>query len=302
MAKMKICRNCNNTMLANAKICPACGAKNKKPFYKKWWFIFIAIIVVLGIIGSTGGNKKDDIDRTTKYTWSDSALATMIPQPTSEYGKVSIDREDSFWINVYEISPEDFETYIKECKDSGFTVDYRRYESAYYADNEEGYSLSLNYDDEEETMMISLRTPNDENETNSEASEEESTAAGNSTEVEEDTDQSVETEEGQEQSAEAEESAGKEENNGKLVDGMRPEFKEAMDSYEAFFDEYCDFMRKYSESSDVMAMLGDYADYMNKYVDAMQKLDEIGEEELNSAELKYYMEVMGRINQKLLKL
>ncbi len=302
MAKMKICRNCNNTMPANAKICPACGAKNKKPFYKKWWFILIVIIVVLGIIGSVGGNKKDDdIDRTTKFTWPDSALATMIPQPTSEYGKVSIDREDSFWIDVYEISSEDFEAYIEECKDSGFTVDYSRYDNAYFADNDEGYSLSLNYDDEEKTMKISLRTPDDENEANSETSKDGSTAAGNSTEVEEDTDQSVDTEEGQVQPAEAEESAEKEENNGELVDGMRPEFKEAMDSYEAFFDEYCDFMKKYSESSDVTAMLGDYTDYMTKYADAMQKLGEIGEEELNNVELKYYTEVMGRINQKLIE-
>lgn len=33
-----------------------------------------------------------------------------------------------------------------------------------------------------------------------------------------------------------------------LVDGMRPEFKEEMDNYEAFYDEYCDIMKKYVEN------------------------------------------------------
>lgn len=35
--------------------------------------------------------------------------------------------------------------------------------------------------------------------------------------------------------------------NEELVDGMRPEFKEAMASYEAFYDEYCNIMKKYAE-------------------------------------------------------
>ncbi len=30
-----------------------------------------------------------------------------------------------------------------------------------------------------------------------------------------------------------------------LVDGMRPEFKAAMDSYEEFYDDYCELMKKY---------------------------------------------------------
>ncbi len=34
------------------------------------------------------------------------------------------------------------------------------------------------------------------------------------------------------------------ENNSDLVDGMRPEFKEAMDSYAAFYEEYCAVLKK----------------------------------------------------------
>lgn len=34
--------------------------KEKKPFYKKWWFILIAAILVIGFIGSLGGGSEKD--------------------------------------------------------------------------------------------------------------------------------------------------------------------------------------------------------------------------------------------------
>lgn len=34
--------------------------KEKKPFYKKWWFIAIMVIVVIGVIGSLGGGNKSN--------------------------------------------------------------------------------------------------------------------------------------------------------------------------------------------------------------------------------------------------
>ena len=81
---------------------------------------------------------------------------------------------------------------------------------------------------------------------------------------------------------------------------MRPEFKETMDSYEAFFDEYCTFMKKYNSSSNPTSMLSDYMNFMSRYTEAMTKIYEISDDEMNNAELLYYTEVMARINQKLL--
>lgn len=85
-----------------------------------------------------------------------------------------------------------------------------------------------------------------------------------------------------------------------LVDGMRPEFKEAIDSYEDFFDEYCDFMKKYSESPDDLSLLGEYMEYLTQYSETMDKMDALDDGEMNDAEMKYYLEVTNRINQKLL--
>lgn len=87
-----------------------------------------------------------------------------------------------------------------------------------------------------------------------------------------------------------------------LVDGMRPEFKEAIDSYEAFFDEYCEFMKKYNESPDDLTLLAQYAEYIAQYTDTMSKMEALDDGEMNDAETKYYIEVTSRINQKLLEI
>lgn len=43
-----------------------------------------------------------------------------------------------------------------------------------------------------------------------------------------------------------------------MASGMRTEFKETMDAYEAFVDEYCKFMETYSSSNNQTALLSEY--------------------------------------------
>ncbi len=52
--KMKTCDICGAEMAANAKTCPSCGGKNKKPIYKKWWFWVLLVVVVAAIAGGSG--------------------------------------------------------------------------------------------------------------------------------------------------------------------------------------------------------------------------------------------------------
>ena len=79
------------------------------------------------------------------------------------------------------------------------------------------------------------------------------------------------------------------------------DFKATMESYEAFFDEYAEFMKKYSETDDVTVLLAEYTEYVSKLADYTQKLDEIDEDSLSDADLAYYLEVQNRINKKLLE-
>lgn len=94
--KMVICRNCNAPIAKNAKICPSCGAKNKKPFYTKAWFIILLVIIALGIRGGIGGKVGEKKDRKAEYRWPTSQLASLIPQPESKNGKVQSENERYF--------------------------------------------------------------------------------------------------------------------------------------------------------------------------------------------------------------
>lgn len=93
---------------------------------------------------------------------------------------------------------------------------------------------------------------------------------------------------------------GEANSNKELVDGMRPEFKEAMDSYEAFYDEYCDIIKKYAENPSDMKILTDYTDMLTKAAEMAEKFDAWENSDMNSAELKYYLDVNNRVTQKLL--
>ena len=54
--KMTKCKSCGNDLALSAKTCPSCGAKNKKPIFKKWWFWLIIVIVLIGIVSASGGD------------------------------------------------------------------------------------------------------------------------------------------------------------------------------------------------------------------------------------------------------
>lgn len=66
-----------------------------------------------------------------------------------------------------------------------------------------------------------------------------------------------------------------------------------MDSYEQFFDQYVEFMKKYKDSGDSISMLADYTKMMQQYTDTMNKLNAIDQNSLSAADEAYYLEVMG---------
>ena len=84
-----------------------------------------------------------------------------------------------------------------------------------------------------------------------------------------------------------------------LIDGMRPDFKEAMDSYETFYEEYCDFMEKYNENPSDLSLIMEYTEMLARSTEMSEKFEEWNTDDLNDAEMKYYMEVNNRVAQML---
>ena len=202
-SKISVCKNCGNPLPEKAKVCPLCGAKNKKPIYKKWWFWLIIVLIAAGAVAGGGNNSAPSDDL------SSSLVASGDKNDVTSGNAPSADESNEPDVSA---TPEE----------------------------EDDQSSS-------EPVPSAPETP-------------------------------------------------------ELIDGMHPEFKEAMDTYEAFFDEYIAFMKKYAESDGTdLTLLADYADYMSQYTETMEAFEAWENKDLNTAETAYYIEVQTRISQKLLE-
>lgn len=213
-----------------------------------------------------------------EITWPSSELANMLPVPEVSIGQIKYDSSSSFMIYVGNTSIDEFKAYVDECISAGFDVDYQRRDTSYSADNSSGYHLSVVYEGFD-TIYIRIEAPEDKSE---------------------EADDGASNENGSDEDAEASknEEAKTTETAAASTGGIRPEFKEAMDSYEAFFDEYIEFMESYDEND--AAMLLKSASMLSQYAKTMDKMEKMGEEEMSAEETAYYIEVTARINQKLL--
>lgn len=66
--QMVPCKHCGQEIAVGAKVCPHCGAKNKKPIFKKWWF-WVIVVIIVGIAAAGSGSDSD----TNKKTATSSA-------------------------------------------------------------------------------------------------------------------------------------------------------------------------------------------------------------------------------------
>ena len=82
--------------------------------------------------------------------------------------------------------------------------------------------------------------------------------------------------------------------------GVDPDLKAFMDSYESFMDEYVAFMQSFDSSSSSLSALTNYAAMMSKYADFAAKAGDLDTDAMSAADYAYYMEVMARVNAKML--
>lgn len=100
-------------------------------------------------------------ERFKEFKWPSSDIAALIPVPKSNYGVIEWEASDGFVIYVGNTSIDDYSDYVDACAQNGFTQDYRKGDDYYYADNIDGYHLSLNYEGED-VMFIRMDAPEDE--------------------------------------------------------------------------------------------------------------------------------------------
>lgn len=270
-----------------------------KSLIRKWWFWVIVGVILLIILPASCISCSNSTAHSQKklgtLVWPSSTLANMLPKPESDVGTVSSEREDYLNVTVGKTTKEQYNSYVSSCKEKGFTVDYSSKEfdnSSYYkASNDDGYSLTVDYDSDEKEMEITLRAPADE----------ETTVKAESSKTESKSEKNSKTESSEAESSKAESSGAvkSESESAKDDASVNPDFKEIMDGYEQFIDEYIEFMKKYEESDDVIGMMTDYQKWMNEYSDWTDKVSKYDSDNLSVAEYAYYADVMARVSKKL---
>ena len=80
--KLISCKSCGAQIAANAKTCPQCGAKNKKPIYKQWWLYVLAVVILFAVIGGSGSAGSNS--GTTAPAKTESASAAVKPAEQSK--------------------------------------------------------------------------------------------------------------------------------------------------------------------------------------------------------------------------
>lgn len=218
------------------------------------------------------------------------------------YSGLFDDLYDKYYKHVLDDSAvtDDYSAWLDEYTDfysnwldaqSGFYSDWLDAHSDFYGDwlNVESGFYSKNFD-VDSLIENAPSAPDDK----------QSDTSGESS-VSENTPDSSLPEESTPESNSSEESTPEEStSDGILDDLIRPDVKEAIDSYEAFIDEYCDFMKKYAASENPLTLMGEYADYLQKLTEMDKKFGKLEDDDMTVAEKAYYTEVLLRCQKKLL--
>lgn len=84
-------------------------------------------------------------------------------------------------------------------------------------------------------------------------------------------------------------------NEAEASSAIRPEFKNAMDSYEAFYTDYCAMLEKYMQNPTDLTLLAQYSQLMSQAVEMDEAFNAWNSADLNNEELKYYLDVNNRV-------
>lgn len=118
----------------------------------------MGIILIVLIVAFAGYKFKKNLDIKNEkkemaaqtYKWPDSDIANLLPKPTSSHGNIHTEGKDTFYIDIYG-SKKEYNAYVKKCKDKGFTNHETSIKNSYFAQNQDGYNLTVNYWKETET-------------------------------------------------------------------------------------------------------------------------------------------------------
>ena len=170
------CGQCGKEIPDNSKFCNECGYpvteqneqqtvekevvkntsstknfKTRKKF-KLWHFaiaVIAVIILVVAIIFTINLIPE-------KFNWNDVLLKSALPEPESNYGHIDNNDADDLRLTVDKISFSQYEKYVQDCIAKGFTYIVESDANSYNAFNDNSYELELDYDEDDQSLDVSI--------------------------------------------------------------------------------------------------------------------------------------------------
>ena len=129
--------------------------KKKKPVYKRAWFIILVIIAALAIIISV----TSAVGVGEKIVWSEMVMGELLPEPPNNKGEIHENSAEKLWLDIIKVSESEYNAYLDECREKGFTIDEEAEYSSFEAFNEAGNKLELSYYESSQELSINLDAP-----------------------------------------------------------------------------------------------------------------------------------------------
>jgi hypothetical protein len=105
------------------------------------------------------GKYSFDDETVVAYQWSANELGGKIPKPDVKIVEAGRDDETIFMFKAYGTSLQQFNAYVEECISQGYTIDPGSFEGFYSADNKDGYNVYLHYEEDDNCMSGTVKSP-----------------------------------------------------------------------------------------------------------------------------------------------
>lgn len=131
---------------------------------KKSLLLFLILATVFSLSGCSKKTDPPAISSESEemefaeFQWPDTEIAKLMPIPKSTVGNINWSKDYGFVIYVAETSLDDYAAYVQDCEALGFTLDCRKGDDYFYADNADGYHVALNYK-EDDVMFVRIDEP-----------------------------------------------------------------------------------------------------------------------------------------------
>lgn len=293
--------------------------------------VALCAVALLGTVGCSGADTDSLTERFEAIKWPDSGPALLVPHPGSDFGIIQESTPTKLNVLLGNYDREKFAFYIEACEAAGFTVNEAKGGESFVAENSQGAKLRLDFHRAQGYMTLNLEVPQnvadalkelaDISSRDEEGKQSADTVGGTPHPIDAAENGLLSDSAGEDGGTPGSGSSGNATDNpdasstaapeegpnnnasGSAADAsnVTPEFKEAMDSYEALADEALATLQAQEEDPDASGIESLWQ-ILDTYLELKQNLDAIDTDNLSAADLAYFEEVSPRIFSKLAQL